>query len=213
MHIETAGLSRRPKQHHQKVSGPGGGKNRSVLSFRGRGFDCFRPSKVKDGWYCRPFQLFHCYWLVWSPRSHHRRKSLGGWILEECGLRLGDVPNRAFGGFRQLRCCSGSGCLGNTVRRFILQTWPFDSSCLWAGQEKQKKDNYQWNQVSSEVTSCQTLLGVRSTSGSGRGPCVREPSPSAPGETSALQPQFLHSPLGSSAWGPPLKNNIKMCSL
>lgn len=43
-------------------------------------FDCLRPSKAKGGWYCRPVPLSHCYWWVWSPRSHRRQKWQGDWF-------------------------------------------------------------------------------------------------------------------------------------
>lgn len=98
----------------------------TILSERqGTGVDCLRPSKAKDGWYCRPVRLFHCYWSVWSPHSRRRRKSPDGWFLEGCGRKPCDVQSRAFGGSRQLCCRSGTGCLRHGEERLAVTPFSF----------------------------------------------------------------------------------------
>lgn len=72
-----------------------------------------RPSKAKDGWYCHPVQLFHCYWSAGSLHNHRRQKLLSGWFLEGCGQRLGGARSHAFGGSHQPDYHSATGCLEN----------------------------------------------------------------------------------------------------
>lgn len=67
--------------------------------------------------------------------------------------------------------------------------------------------NYLWSQSLWGESSCQTPLAALSMSGIEHGPCVHVLSPLVPGDFSVIQLQFLSSLLGSSVWGPHLKEN------
>lgn len=174
---------------------------------------CLRPSKAKGGWCCRPVRLSHCYWWVWSPRIHRRRKWRGCWFLEGCGRKLGGEPSLAFGGSLQLCCCccSGTDCLENRKEGLKVKLEAqinniHTISALEYVTDMREIKNL-WSLLLWEGSSCRNLLVVQSMSGTERGPCVREPSPSAPGGISASLPQFLSSLLGSPASGRLLHNN------